>query len=85
MDMDYMIGHLRYGHVEGKVDFTEEEEKEFKELLKKEENFESLTEEESDKLEDYKETLLEHAIIKVDDYEIDDYGEFHWEDLFEED
>ena len=85
MDMDYMVGHLRYGHIEGDIDFTEEEIKEFKELLKKDVQWDSLTEEESDKLEVYKERVLEHGSIKVDDYELDDYGGFHWEDLFEED
>lgn len=84
MDMDYMVGRLRYGHIEGDIDFTEEEIKEFKELLKKDVQWDSLTEEESDKLDVYKERVLEHGSIKVDDYELYDYGEFHWEDLFEE-
>ena len=35
MYMDYIRGYLRYGHREGNVDFTEEEEKDFKNLLKR--------------------------------------------------
>ena len=46
MDLGYLVGHLRFGHLEGEVPFSEEEEKEFKELLKKELDYEDLTKEE---------------------------------------
>ena len=81
MDIGYMVGHLRYGHLEGTVNLTEEEEKEFRVLLNKESNMEELTSEEEDLLDDYKERVLEQCGVVVDDYELDDYGDFCWEDL----
>ena len=39
------------------------------------------TEEEQDRLEDYKETILDSSHIVIDDYEIDDVGEYEWKDL----
>lgn len=83
MDMDYIRGYLRYGHREGEVNFTEEEEKEFKELLKKELDGEELTNEEYDKLEGYKYEIEEQTSIIVDDFDIEDYGEYHWEDCLD--
>ena len=81
MDIGYMVGHLRYGHLEGNINFSEEEEKEFQMLLNKEVDAEDLTDEEQDLLDDYKERILERCEIVVDDYELDDYGDFSWEDL----
>lgn len=81
MDIGYMVGHLRYGHLEGNIHFSEEEEKEFQMLLNKEVDAEGLTDEEQDLLDDYKERILERCEIVVDDYELDDYGDFSWEDL----
>lgn len=82
--MDYIRGHLRYGHLEGEVDFTKEEEKDFKDLLKRKLNEESLTEEESDRLDGYKEWIRDECLIIVDDWRVDDYGEYHWEELLDE-
>lgn len=84
MYMDYIRGHLRYGHLEGDVDFTEEEEKDFKSLLKRQINKDILTEEELDRLVDYKEAIKDETTIKVDDWRIDDYGDYHWEELLED-
>ena len=84
MDLGYLVGHLRFGHLEGEVPFSEEEEKEFKELLKKDLNDRPLTEEEEDKLIGYKETIRDYCNIKVDDYEIDDWGDYYWEELLED-
>lgn len=81
--MDYIRGYLRYGHREGEINFTEEEEKEFKELLKKELVGEELTNEEYDKLEGYKYEIEEQTSIIVDDFDIEDYGEYHWEDCLD--
>ena len=80
MNMDYIRGHLRYGHLEGDVDFSEEQEKDFKDLLKKD----FLTEEELDRLDGYKEWIRDECQIKVDDWRVDDCGEYHWEELLDE-
>ena len=84
MYMDYIRGHLRYGHREGEVDFTEEEERDFKTLLKKELNKEEITEEELDRLDGYKENIRDCTEIVVDDWSIDDCGDYHWEELLED-
>lgn len=83
MDINWMRGHLNYGHFEGRVDFSEKEEKDFQMLLAKDLNDEELTEEEHDRLEDYKETILDRSHIVIDDYEIDDLGEYEWKDLLD--
>lgn len=83
MGIGYMVGHLLYGHLEGVVNLTEKEEKEFRILLDKEFNVEELTSEEQDLLDDYKERVLEQCKIVVDDYELYDYGDFSWEDLLD--
>lgn len=83
MDMDYIRGYVRYGHIEGEINFTEEEEKDFKTLLRKELNYEELTDEETDRLDGYKEDIENHSSIVIDDWGIEDWGEYHWEDLLE--
>lgn len=83
MDINWIRGHLNYGHFEGDVDFSKEEEKDFQMLLAKDLNDEELTKEEQDRLEDYKETIIDSSHIVIDDYEIDDSGEYEWEDLLE--
>jgi hypothetical protein len=84
MDMDYIVGRLRYGHLEGEIDFTKEQEKDFKTLLKKELNKEEITEEELDRLDGYKEDIRGCSEIIVDDWRIDDCGDYHWEELLED-
>lgn len=83
MYMDYLCGRLRYGHLEGEIEFTEEEEKDFKTLLKKELNKEEITEEELDRLDGYKEDIRDCSTVVVDDWRIDDYGDYHWEELLD--
>ena len=83
MDVDYIRGHLRYGHYEGEIDMDKEAEKEFKFLLKKDLNGDTMTEEEFNKLEEYKEWIEGETDIIVDDYEIDEIGECCWRDLLD--
>lgn len=83
MYMDYLRGHLRYGHLEGEINFTEEEERDFKTLLKKELNKEEITEEELDRLDGYKEDIRDCSNVIVDDWRIDDCGDYHWEELLD--
>ena len=75
--LEYVMGYLKYGHIEGEVDFTEEEEKDFKTLLKKEE----LTDEEEKRLDIYKEKVMKSTKIIIDDYSLEDHGEPYWGDL----
>ena len=84
MYMDYIRGHFRYGHLEGDVDFTEEEEKDFKSLLKKQINKDILTEEELDRLVGYKEIIKDETTVIIDDWRVDDCGDYHWEELLED-
>ena len=84
MYMEYLRGHLRYGHIEGEIDFTEEQERDFKTLLKKELNKEEITEEELDRLDGYKEDIRDCSEIVVDDWEVDDCGCYRWEELLGE-
>ena len=84
MYMDYIRGYLRYGHREGNVDFTEEEEKDFKNLLKRQINKDVLTEEELDRLDGYKEIIKDETTIILDDWRIEDCGDYHWEELLED-
>ena len=83
MDVDYIAGYLRGGHREGEIDFSEEEERDFKQLLRKELNHEEITEAELDRLECYKENIQEHSWIEVDDFRIEQCGEPIWEDLLD--
>lgn len=83
MDTIYPRGEISEAHLEGEIDFTEEEEKDFKTLLKKEADREELTEEEFERLENYKEDIREECHIVVDDFYVTDYGDFVWEDLFD--
>lgn len=78
--IDYLRGYLRYGHLEGEVNMSSEEEKEFKTLLAKELEYE-ITKKEEEKLEEYKELIMENCEIVVDDYDIEDYGEFEWSEI----
>ncbi len=57
--LDYVFGHLRYGHKEGILELTEEE---FKKLKEDPLNF---VEEEE---------ILSDLELVVDDYEIEDWG-----------
>ena len=58
--LEYVAGHLRYGHMEGTLDLTEEE---FKEL-------------EEDPLEFIDSNdILDDLELIIDDYRIEDWGE----------
>ena len=81
LPVDYVMGHLRYGHLEGEIELNPEAEKEFKELLKRDLNGEDLTDEEWDKLQGYKKSILDECMIVVDDYEIDKWGEVDWREF----
>jgi len=83
MDTEYLVGHLEYGHLEGEVPFSPEEEEDFQNLLKKDLEDEPLTDEENDRLESYKEDVLSYTHIVVDDYCIDDVGEYYWKDCLD--
>lgn len=80
---DYLVGHLRYGHLEGEVELDPEAEKEFKELLKKEKN-NTITLKELDKLDDYTSYIREQCDIVIDDYCINDCGDLDWSVLLED-
>ena len=79
----YIYGYLRRGHFEGEINYSKEQEKEFKTLLKKEFNNEELTTEEEEKLDCYKEEVIDNSSIIIDDYDIEDWGEIEWEDLLD--
>ena len=80
MGLDYISGYLKSGHLEGGVDFSEEKEEDFQALLEKELNNEELTEEEMDRLNKYKKRIIGGCQIVVDDYKINDIGDYNWED-----
>lgn len=84
LPVDYIMGYLKYGHLEGVIELDPEAEKEFKELLKKDLNEEALTDEEQDKLQDYKESILDECKVVVDEYEIDGWGGVDWRDFLYE-
>ena len=81
MDIDEINGYARYGHLEGEIDFSEKEEKDFQILLNKEENNEELTEEEQERLEHYKTKIEESCYPVIDDWEIDSWNGINWSDL----
>jgi len=83
MDTEYLMGHLRYGHLEGEVPFDPKEEKDFQNLLRKELKDELLTDEENDRLESYKEDIICYTHIVVDDYSIEGIGEYCWSDCLD--
>ena len=57
--LEYVIGHLRYGHKEGILELTEEE---FNRLKENPEKF------------IYEEDILDNLNLIIDDYAIEDYG-----------
>ena len=57
--LEYVIGHLRYGHKEGILELTE---KEFNRLKEDPEKF------------IYEEDILDNLNLIIDDYAIEDYG-----------
>ena len=57
--LEYIIGHLRYGHKEGILELTEEE---FNRLKENPEKF------------IYEEDILDNLNLIIDDYAIEDYG-----------
>lgn len=64
--VDYIMGHLRYGHLEGEVVLTDEE-------------FEKFT---SDPVQAFEELQLDNDLeVKVDDWHIDDIGDLVYEDM----
>lgn len=59
--VDWIAGHLRYGHKEGEVELTEEEYTEFKK-------------DPTAYLKSHYEELCDNFDLLVDDYRIDDYS-----------
>ena len=67
--VDYIIGHLRYGHYEGEVELTDEEFKQLKENPIK--AFNNLD-------------LIDSLDLLVDDYRVEDIGdinEINWNEV----
>lgn len=67
--VDYIVGHLRYGHYEGEIELTDEE-------------FEIFKENPNEAFDDLE--LKESLGLYVDDYSIDDIGkiyEINWEEV----
>ena len=83
MELDYIRGYIRDAHFEGKVNFSGKEEEDFQALLRKELNDEELTEEEIDRLEGYKEEIIGSCELVIDWYDIEDTGDYHWEDCLD--
>lgn len=83
MDVMYIRATPYAAHLEGYINFTKEEEEEFKTLLKKEIDEEELTDEEYDKLDNYKEEIKENGYIVVEDWYLEDWGDYRWEDLLD--
>lgn len=84
MPIDWIYAFSKYGHFEGEVHFSPEREKEFKSLLNKSlYNEEDMTEEEWDILDDYKEDIKDNCDIKIDEWEIEDWGDVEWEALLD--
>ena len=68
-NLDYVIGHLRYGHKEGTIKLTDDE---FREFEKNPTKF----------IDKY--NILNELELFIDDYEIDDYGSIEsidWEEV----
>ncbi len=82
-DVDEIKGRVRYGHIEGEVNFSKEEEKDFQTLLKKEIEYEKLTEEEQERLDNYKIDIKESCGLVIDDWDIDYWTGIDWNDLLE--
>ena len=69
VDLDYVVGHLRYGHKEGTIKLTDDE---FKEFEKNPTEF-------IDKYD-----ILSELELFIDDYEVDSYGpidSINWEEV----
>ena len=69
VDLDYVVGHLRYGHKEGTIKLTDDE---FKEFEKNPTEFIN------------KYDILSELDFFIDDYEIDSYGpidSINWEEV----
>ena len=69
VDLDYVVGHLRYGHKEGTIKLTDDE---FKEFEKNPTEF-------IDKYD-----ILSELDFFIDDYEVDSYGpidSINWEEV----
>ena len=82
MELDYIRGYIGDGHFEGEVDFSGEEEKDFQTLLRKDLNDEELTDEEIERLEGYKEEIIDSCKFVIDWYDIEELG-YNWKDLLD--
>lgn len=76
---DYLMGHLRFGHVEYNIEADSEEEaikklKTIKETIKKMDNGE--IPDDPDFMD------IEYDNVVVDDYELDDIGKLHYDEAY---
>ena len=83
MELDYIRGYIKDVHFEGKVNFSGKEEEDFQMLLRKDLNDEELTDEEIDRLEGYKEEIIGNCELIIDWYDIEERGDYHWEDCLD--
>lgn len=83
MELDYITGCIKDAHLAGKVNFSGEEEEDFQTLLRKDLNEEELTDEEIDRLDNYKKEIIANCELVIDWYDIDLMGDYHWEDCLD--
>lgn len=77
--VDYIMGYLRYGHAEFKID-AESAEEAIKKLQKNKEICEKMDAGEIP-VDPYFEEI-DFDLIEVDDYRIEDYGDFNYGDAY---
>lgn len=77
--VDYIIGHLRYGHAEFNIE-AESAEEAIQKLQKNKEVCQKMDEGVIPDDPDFEE--IDFNIIEADDYCIDDFGDFRYEDAY---
>lgn len=79
---DYIMGYLRYGHAEFKIE-AESAEEAIKKLQKNKEIIEKMERDEIPDDPDFED--IDYNELVVDDYSIEDYGDFSYGDAYVED
>lgn len=77
LPIDYIFGYIRRGHLEGEIDMSFEEENDFKTLLTNE-MYNTLSKEEKERLENYKELIIDDCDIVIDNYDLEDWKGINW-------